>query len=401
MKASHTKKIKILMPAVHYLPVLGGLEVFMKNFAERVGKHSEISVVTGKVKGAGKMKKKGYLTVHRSSSLYPLTDLSGTSYLYIITTLPFIFFKTLYFIWFKGYNIMHANGFFNGVVCLFAKFFTGVPYVITIQSADFNIYHPKANRMVTWVHDRLESWVYKGASAHHSVSEDLCDHFSRQGIDRSLCHMIPNGVETDLFYVLDEAEKIKVREEYDLPQDSFVVSNISRLEWKNGTHDLIEALSLIKDEYPKIKLLLIGDGSDRKRLEKLSEERGVADRVIFLGEVKYEKVGKILSSTDAFARTPLAEGFGIVFLEAMATGIPVIGTRTGGIVDFLKDGETGLVCDVGDVKDISLAMKRLHDDKVLSEKLIARANMMIKEKYEWDTIVSKVFSIFENIHEKS
>jgi glycosyltransferase involved in cell wall biosynthesis len=209
--------------------------------------------------------------------------------------------------------------------------------------------------------------------------------------------MIPNGVETDLFKPLKgegeskgKGERGKVRSMYDLPRDAFIISNISRLEPKNGVEEEIDAVALLVSEHPDLLLVLIGDGSKRAELEAHAREKGVAGHVRFMGQIPYGDVGPLIAASDAFARTPRAEGFGIVFLEAMAAGIPVIGTRTGGIPDFIEHDVTGLLCEVRDVDSIAQALRRLITDAPLRERLVSNAMKMVHERYDWDVIAREM-----------
>lgn len=385
MKRDH----RILLPVLHYLPVLGGFEVFLKNIVERVGQHTDMFVVTGKVAGQPAVENRGRASIIRKASLYPLRDLSYSSYWYIISMMPILLGYTIYLTLTKHITLLHANGFFSGLVCLATRALTGVPYVLTIQSADFTIYHEEVGlNFIVRLQDFFERMVYRHAVVCHAVSNDLCAHYMRQGA--KACVMIPNGVETNLFKPITVDERQKLRTEHNIPQDAFVISNISRIEPKNGVSELIDAVAVVVKENPNVLLMLIGSGSKREELEAYVREKGLEKHVRFMGQVKYENVGPLVAMSDAFARTPRAEGFGIVFLEAMAAGVPVIGTRTGGIPDFIEHDVTGLLCEVRDVESIAQALRRLATDPTLRERLVANATTMIRERYDWDVIAERV-----------
>lgn len=378
------------MPVLHYLPVLGGFEVFLKNIVERIGAHTDMFVITGKVAGQPRIETRGRASIIRTASLYPLRDLSYSSYWYIFSMMPILFAYTLYITITKRATFLHANGFFSGLICLAVRALTGVPYVLTIQSADFTIYHEEVGlNFIVKLQDFFERMVYRYAAVCHAVSNDLCAHYKRQGA--SSCVMIPNGVETELFRpIKDEGERSKLRAQHDIPDDAFVVSNISRLEPKNGVSELIDAIAIIAQEHPNILLMLIGDGSKRAELEAYVREKGLEKHVRFVGQVKYENVGPLVAMSNAFARTPRAEGFGIVFLEAMSAGVPVLGTNVGGIPDFIENGVTGLLCEARDVDSIATALRRLVTDALLRERLVANATAMVHERYDWDVIAGRV-----------
>jgi glycosyltransferase involved in cell wall biosynthesis len=132
--------------------------------------------------------------------------------------------------------------------------------------------------------------------------------------------------------------------------------------------------------------MICGDGSDRQKLEKMVKGLNLKHRVFLVGDILHADLPRYVACADIFVRPSLAEGFGIVFLEAMAAGLAVIGTPVGGIRDFLKDGETGLFCEPGNPKDIAEKLKILIQNKPLREKLIKNGRQMVLDIYNWDRI---------------
>ncbi len=145
------------------------------------------------------------------------------------------------------------------------------------------------------------------------------------------------------------------------------------------------------------KLLILGSGPEEQNLKNLASELGVADKVDFLGHVEPDEVPSYLLQSTIFARASRSEGLGNSFLEAMAAGLPVIGTNVGGIPDFLRDGETGLFVKVDDPKDLAEKLDRLSRDRNLREKLIANGKRLVSEKYTWDIIAAKMRNIFKKL----
>ena len=99
-------------------------------------------------------------------------------------------------------------------------------------------------------------------------------------------------------------------------------------------------------------------------------------------------------NADIFVRSSLSEGLGTAFLEAMAVGLPVIGTPVGGIPDIIKDGQTGLICQAGDPKDIADKIKTLLNDLGLRKRLSENGCRMVSEKYSWGQIASQFSTIY-------
>ena len=156
--------------------------------------------------------------------------------------------------------------------------------------------------------------------------------------------VIPNGIDLARFKGLDRQRS---RQKPGLGNE-FVVMTIARLESVKGIEYLIRAISKLKEASPQsinIKLVIVGDGSERENLESLSAKLGLTERVKFLGQIPNEKIPESLAEADCFCLPSLREGFGIVILEAQAAGIPVIGTKVGGILDLIEDDKTGILVE--------------------------------------------------------
>ena len=117
------------------------------------------------------------------------------------------------------------------------------------------------------------------------------------------------------------------------------------------------------------------------------------NRVFFLGFIPHPELPAYLYASDIFIRPSLSEGLGNSFLEAMATNLPVIATPVGGILDFVKDGETGLFCEVSNPKSIAQKVDKLMKDKDSREYIIRSGKNMVMEQYNWYSIAPKIRDI--------
>ena len=173
---------------------------------------------------------------------------------------------------------------------------------------------------------------------------------------------------------------------------------------KNAVDDVIKSLQYLPDN---IKFLVLGDGPDKEKLDKLVEKLKVKDRVKFLGLVDHKVMPKYLKASDIFIRASLSEGFGNSFIEAMAAEIPVIATQEGGIADFLFDSEknpnkksTGWAVNKRDPKGIAQAIKKILDNQEQTKKTVENAKKMAFEKYDWNIIAKDMEGIFKKITKK-
>ena len=164
-----------------------------------------------------------------------------------------------------------------------------------------------------------------------------------------------------------------------------------RLVYKNAVEDIIAALPKLDPNY---KFLSVGTGDDeRAALKEIARNLKVEERVVWKGFVSHDELPAYLKSSEIFIRPSRSEGLGNSFLEAMAAGVPVIGTFVGGIRDFLKEGETGLICQADNPHSIAQKAMKFSKDKESRDYITKNAQEMVKGKYEWTNIAGKMKEI--------
>jgi phosphatidylinositol alpha-1,6-mannosyltransferase len=179
---------------------------------------------------------------------------------------------------------------------------------------------------------------------------------------------IPPGVDCERFVPLDPAERVAVRSRLGLPVDGPLVVSVSRLVPRKGMDTLIEAAGILAPSLPDLTVAIGGTGRDASRLAKLAERRRAPVRM--LGRVADDDLPVLIAAADVFVmacRTRWAgleqEGFGIVFLEAAAAGVPQVAGRSGGSHDAVVDGETGLILErPSDPRELAVSIERLVSD---------------------------------------
>jgi len=355
--------MKVLMPVLHYPPVIGGLETWTENIAERLSKKAEVFVVTGKVAGQPVKEERSGLKIIRKS-LFSLRNLSYSPPSYVFSTLPFIFFKSFSLIKKEKIQLLHCQGLLSALLGYLLKKFIGLPYIVTVQSLE---------KKGFW-----EKLAYRNSDFCIAASSAVKEYFQDMGVKNIV--VIPNGINLRRFEKLNRQE---ARNKLGL-NNEFAIITVARLERRKGLEFLIRALPELR--FPFI-CLLVGDGEERGNLENLSENLGVSDKVKFLGQIDSKEIPGYLAAADCFVLPSLEEGFGIVVLEAQAAGLPVIGTNIGGIKDIIKDGKTGLLVEPADPKELADAIARVYSGQKFTKPDL--------EKYDWNKIADQVKEVYQ------
>jgi phosphatidylinositol alpha-1,6-mannosyltransferase len=152
-----------------------------------------------------------------------------------------------------------------------------------------------------------------------------------------------------------------------------------------GADELIKAVAQLAAAHPGLSLVAVGGGDDLARLRKLASECGIVDRVHFLEGISREELGACYARCDVFALPSTGEGFGLVFLEAMAFGRPLIGASIGGTTDLIEDGVNGLLVPPGNSHRLAETLSRLLRDEPLRRELGRQGAEMVRRKYGFAT----------------
>jgi glycosyltransferase involved in cell wall biosynthesis len=177
--------------------------------------------------------------------------------------------------------------------------------------------------------------------------------------------------------IVDRAgARVALREELGLPLDAPVVGTVGRLIALKGQEFALQAFADIAARVPSAVWLLVGTGPDREPLERLAQSLGVGGRVRFLGH--REDVPRIMAALDVLVHPTTAEGFGLVLLEAMVQGTPIVATRVGSLPEIIVDGGTGLLVPLRDPPALAQAVLTL----LLDRDQLARLGQGGRERYE-------------------
>jgi glycosyltransferase involved in cell wall biosynthesis len=356
---------------------VGGAEVAVKEITKRLGGDFEFDMLTVNLDGRQPAEEQDFNGINR---VYRLGRGRLDKYLF-----PWLAYK-------KATELQQQNGYdliwammanqAGWAAMKFKRRFPQIPYLLTLQEGDseWDIW------LKTWFIRPIYKAIYRRADQIQAISNFLVGRAKKLGAKCPI-KVVPNGVRNEWLSRCDYDQLKQLR-------NSKIIITASRLEKKNGVEYLIRAMENIDG-----KLLIIGDGSIREELEKITEELNLKNKIEFIGLIDNLKVYNYLMRSNVFCRPSLSEGLGNSFLEAMGVYVPIVGTLVGGIPDFLKDGETGWFCEVKNPKSIAEKINYIlsEKNKVEVERVVENAQKLVTEKYNWNKIVGEMKNIFNKL----
>jgi len=227
-----------------------------------------------------------------------------------------------------------------------------------------------------------------------AVSEAVRQFMSHIASHPEKIEVIPNGIDLEQFICSSNGKRF--RRELDLPLDAPIVLFVGRFSIRKGVHVLIDAFKHVVKEIPDARLLIAGKGFLKEYLKHRVKVNKITDNVNFLGCISGKVLAKFYAASDIFVcPSVFAEAFGIVILEAMASGKPVITTKVGGIPEIIDHEVNGLLVEPHDVKELSNAIIRLLSDKKERLEMGRNARRKVEEYYDWKKLVFEVLSVYE------
>jgi glycosyltransferase involved in cell wall biosynthesis len=263
-------------------------------------------------------------------------------------------------VWRERPNLIVSTHLNFGPIARIAQSSFGTPYVLVAHGVD--AWEIKSS-------SRIEA--LRKANLVLSVSRYTRDRLIQEaGLDAHRVKILPNTYDPDMFAITPKPPRLL--QKYGLQPETPVILTVGRLaddERYKGYDQIIKALPEIRRAVPDARYLLIGKGSDRPRIERLIAEVGVQDAVILAGFVRDEELAEHYNLCDIFAMPSMGEGFGIVYLEALACGKPVLAGNKDGSRDAVADGELGLLVDPENNPEIAAeiirVLRREHSHPIL------------------------------------
>jgi phosphatidylinositol alpha-1,6-mannosyltransferase len=265
-----------------------------------------------------------------------------------------------------------------------------LPYDLVLHGAEITVPGrlPGSRQMLSWVLRRARHIVaaggYPAAEATHAAGRALP------------ITVVPPGVDTERFHPLTDSERADARLHFGLPVDAELVVSISRLVPRKGFDTAIRAVASLQRSRPDLVLAIAGGGRDLERLQRLAAELDAPVR--FLGRVSNDDLPRLYGCADVYTMACRnrwggleQEGFGIVFVEAAACGVPQVAGDSGGAAEAVADGETGIVvARPDDHREVARALETLLDDPVRRRAMGAAGRERALAEFSYDVLAERL-----------
>lgn len=362
---------RILILSTAYLPLIGGSELAIHHIAQQLTGY-DFDLVTGHYDPTAKlMETVGRIRVFRAGGRWARVSFILPKLLLplAIATTALRLMRSHEYIAVHAYQVSQAAG-AGWLVKLFRP---RTPFIVTMQEG-------KDLERQSWLVRLARSVMLRRADVITAISEHLASYARPYN---SSVRIIPNGVTI-----------------HDVPHVTNpdpTILTVSRLVPKNNVGSIIRAFAIVRQSITNARLAIVGEGPLRTDLESLASELGVRSATDFMGSIPHDQLAVVYAAADVFVRPSLSEGLGSVFLEAMASRIPVVASAVGGITDIVHHEETGLFCNPQDPADIARATVRVLTDATLRNHMIEAADAMVRAQYDWSIVAKRMGQVYKEM----
>jgi glycosyltransferase involved in cell wall biosynthesis len=270
-------------------------------------------------------------------------------------------------------EILHTHGYKSDIVGFFAVLSGKTKWVATNH-----VWHPISGKLR--LYETIDAIVLRFAKRVVAVSDEIRGDLISVNVPPQNIRVIYNGIDTARFGRLNSVAALKST--LGVRLQDFVITMVGRLSPEKGHRLFLEAASRIASCKHDVSFLIVGDGPMKDELRREARRLNLDGRVIFTGFRK--DIPAIYALSDLIVNMSSIEGLPITVLEAMASGVPVIAARTGGIPTVIKDNETGLLIESHDVGALTRAIGTLIDDRQKRERLVAAAYEVVTKNHSFD-----------------
>jgi phosphatidylinositol alpha-mannosyltransferase len=370
-------------------PVLGGVPEHVHNLSlQLVRMGHEVTVVTAnapfRLRGrarrvdAENLREHGYRTVRLGISM-PVRGNGSVARCAVGIGLKARIAKAL-----EGMDVVHSQGMAHPSICLWGLRVATGP----VNVGTFHTYFEGGHWGYRYLFAYVRSTVHR--TDRMIVVSEACITALRPYFRDQPFQIIPNGVDTDLYRPLGPDEP--------RPSGPPRILFVGRLDPRNDLRTLLDAARILKDEGREFVVQVVGDGSGWDEGHRLADELDIADRIEWLGEQDKERP-RLYREADVFAAPCTIASFGVVLLEALASGTPVVCADNIGFNQVIRDGMPGRFHTPRDPRDLAAGIGELLDDPARAAEWGRRGRELTEERYAWTSIAAQIAGVYQEIYD--
>ena len=293
------------------------------------------------------------------------------------------------------WDLIHVHDWLTGIAGLTLGRAEGIPLVATIHATERG--RGQGNLIGSLGHaiDQADQDLIHGADrvivCSHYMYNELQEFYQ---VSKEKMDIVPNGVDLAELHVSPDVDLVEFRAKYAAPNEK-IVFTVSRLVYEKGVQDVVKGTPGILANCPEARVVIAGSGPEENELKRLAEEFGVADRVSFVGRISNEERNRLLKVANCAVFASLYEPFGIVALEAMALGCPVVVTGIGGFSEVVDHKVTGITVYPGDPNSVAWGVSRALANPGWAQRHAARARRAVEEKFVWSRVAKLTIDTYQ------
>lgn len=385
--------MRILMLTWEYPPrVVGGIAHVVSELSQALAQEgNEVEVITTLEENLPEIEETEGVTIHRVAPYHgrPLNFFAWVHQLNLA-----MLEKGVSLCRKRRFDLVHAHDWLVAYAGKGIKHIFQMPLIASVHATEFGRNHGLHNDEQRYIGEvewflAYEAWRVICNSRY--MRDEIESVFN---LPPDKISIIPNGIRTAAFQV--SAPDPAVRQRFAAPGEK-IIFFIGRLVREKGVQILLEALPLIWDRFPDVRAVIAGRGSYAEELHRLALHLGVDRRVTFTGYIDEETRNQLYAHADIAVFPSLYEPFGLVALEAMAAGTPVVVGDTGGFAETVAHGINGIRAAAGSAAGLAEQICALFDDHELSRRLARRALQDVEEKYSWAFIARQYEADYQKI----
>jgi glycosyltransferase involved in cell wall biosynthesis len=275
-------------------------------------------------------------------------------------------------------DIIHTHGYKADLYGYVAARREGKPIVATCHNW-------LAGGAMLAAYNFLDRVALKHFDAVGAVSQTIAEKLLSLGVRRERITVIPNGIDVHAF---DAPPAAQVRKEQ-------VIGIVARLDLQKGFEYLLNAIAALRPSFPEVRLLIVGEGPDRARIEEMVSRKNLDGMVTIAGQ--QTDMPGVYAAIDIFVLPSLNEGLPMTLLEAMAASKPVVATRVGAVPTVITNGETGLLVEPADGAGLTKALSQLLADPELRRRLAQKARAHVEQDYTAAAMARKYLAMYRDV----